>query len=178
MNDANKIILNKYEKEFIDSFGEMYDLHGRSETMGLIFAVLTLKARAPEAGMDQQEIASIIGKSVSTVSRTLNRMVEAKFCTFIEEMNEKYRRERKYFVKTSFRELALDRIKQQIKQILRFKDRLEQIKRNVLENAADENAVNENKDLLDELDALIIIYSQLVEYYEASLGTWIKTLQF
>ncbi|MFX0061077.1 MAG: hypothetical protein ACFFC7_02745 [Candidatus Hermodarchaeota archaeon] len=66
---TKKLILNKHEMEFIEFYGKTLASHGSPETLGQIFALLTLYARNPENGLNQQEIAPIIDTHVSTVSR-------------------------------------------------------------------------------------------------------------
>ncbi|MFX1538281.1 MAG: hypothetical protein ACFFDI_29175, partial [Promethearchaeota archaeon] len=64
----------------INLFGKLFQAHARSEILGRIFALLNLKATSPEKGLDQQQIALLTGRSVSTVSRVLDKMIKMKYC--------------------------------------------------------------------------------------------------
>ncbi|MFX1255760.1 MAG: hypothetical protein ACFFCZ_29415 [Promethearchaeota archaeon] len=125
--------------EFIEFYGKIFSSQGRSETLGQIFALLTLRARNPENGLNQQEIAPIIDTHVSTVSRALAIMVKFGFCNFIEKKSKKNRLERRYYTKSSVKEQMFDRINQEIKENLLRREGLERIKKNIPEEELKDN---------------------------------------
>jgi DNA-binding transcriptional regulator GbsR (MarR family) len=98
--------LSKYETLFINLFGNLYEKRGQIRLLGEIWALLSLKID----GLNQQEIAQFLNKSVSNISRQLKFLVDVKLIGFKEEFNELRRKERKYFVTTNFRQTIIGSI--------------------------------------------------------------------
>ncbi|MFW9856318.1 MAG: hypothetical protein ACFFFG_14795 [Candidatus Thorarchaeota archaeon] len=151
--------LNHNEKDFINSFSRFYELKGRSETLGQVFGLLFLRAPSPERGLSQKEIASLIGKSKSSISRVLDLLLEQQFCTYTLENNENARAERKYFVKGSFRALTIDRTKQTMAQDASLKADLLKIAESI---PGDKNTRNQ------ELAAVITKFCDLIDVLKLS----------
>ncbi|MHA2224818.1 MAG: MarR family transcriptional regulator [Candidatus Hodarchaeales archaeon] len=84
-----------------------------------------------ENGLTQKEIASLIGKSKSSISRILELLVEQGFCNYILEDNEKARAERRYYVKGSFKELTIARTKKSLASNLSLKNDLQLLTENM-----------------------------------------------
>ena len=139
MTETTIIPLNKHEKEFIDCFSEFYELRGRSEALGLVFGTLFLRSLTPDKGMTQKDIATLITKSKSTVSRMLDLLVDQGFCSYNLEENELIRAERRYFIKSSFREITISRTRKSIVENNLLKNNLQNIKDNVSGETIDQN---------------------------------------
>lgn len=101
--------LNLYEKKFIEMYGSLFDEMGRSETQGKIFAYLLLRGNSEVNGLSQEDLAETVNRSVSTVSRVLGDMVKGGLCTVKEAINEKYRRENRYYISKGVYELTKQR---------------------------------------------------------------------
>ncbi|MFX1536922.1 MAG: hypothetical protein ACFFDI_22110 [Promethearchaeota archaeon] len=144
--------------EFIKFYGKTFASQGRSETLGQIVALLTLRARNPGNGLNQQEIAPIIDTHVSTVSRALSIMVNFGFCSFIETKGKKNRLERRYYIKSSVKEQMFDRINQEIKENLLRRDGLERIKKNI-----PEEELKDNQELITVLEEFSAAYKHAAE---------------
>ncbi|MFW9993565.1 MAG: helix-turn-helix domain-containing protein [Candidatus Odinarchaeota archaeon] len=161
---TNGTDLTEYEKAFISLYSQLFALR-RSKNFGRIFTLLFIKARYPERGLDQQEIASYITNnfeqvSVSTVSRTLNKMAEQKYIDFIEEKGNYGRKRQKYFSRASFKEVAMDRLKYNIEEGTYFLAKLEKLKSSI---PAEE--LEGNQELLEFLDQLKEIFEIITELY-------------
>jgi DNA-binding transcriptional regulator GbsR (MarR family) len=131
--------LNQYEMDFINSFSKFYELKNRSETLGQVFGLLFLRSPSPERGLTQKEIASLIGKSKSSISRILDLLIEQQFCTYTLEDNEMARAERRYFIKGSFKELTIDRTKQSRAQDVSLKASLHKITESIPRDEKSQN---------------------------------------
>ncbi|MHA2224685.1 MAG: hypothetical protein ACXAC8_05750 [Candidatus Hodarchaeales archaeon] len=137
----------------------------RSFNFGRIFALMYLKARTKEKGLDQQQITTIINGnfpqkvSVSTVSRTLSKMVKSKYCDYTEESG---RGKRKYFAKTNFTDLAIERIQINIEEGRNLVRSLEEIAEII---QAEDDPVN-YRQLFETINELKTMYLVTQELYE------------
>ncbi|MFX0203812.1 MAG: hypothetical protein ACFFCW_47545 [Candidatus Hodarchaeota archaeon] len=165
MTDNNKAYqLTKYEKTYIDVFGRLYETtYGVPKSIGQIYALLAYKTKSPESGLNQQDIAALIDRSVSTVSRLLNKLVELKYCNYVEELNEQSRRERKYY-QTNIKDLASNRFKFIISQNRLIQAELEKIKAEI-----PTEEVPENKEFIAHLEWLNKMFEQLNNIYKQAV---------
>jgi DNA-binding transcriptional regulator GbsR (MarR family) len=131
--------LTKHEKKYIKMIGEKFSIHGKYETVGRIYALLNLKAKTPNNALNQQEIAHLIGKSVSTVSRTLKNMVSAGYCDYVLENNEQDRAERKYHAKRDFKDFILARFTQSLREWDHLKRELTELTDSISMEESQEN---------------------------------------
>ncbi|MHA2295060.1 MAG: hypothetical protein ACXAEU_14720 [Candidatus Hodarchaeales archaeon] len=134
-------------------------MRGRPKNIGVILALLSLKARSPEFGLDQEEIADLTGKSLSTISRALNDAVELKYCEYKETMNEIFRRERKYYVRTSFKEMVLERLTKTADESKILQDKINKIR-----SSMKEEEITNNNELLEHFDRLDKQATLLIEF--------------
>ena len=144
----------------------------RSKNFGRIFALLSLKANSEERGLDQQEISSYLNKnlrnkdkpttkkksvvSLSTISRTLNKMEQAKYCNSSPSSGR-----RKYYTSVSFKQLTLDRMKYNIQETVEAVNELHKLQDRIFVDESKDNTV-----LLEVLDNLVVVYGALVENYQ------------
>ncbi|MFX0061893.1 MAG: hypothetical protein ACFFC7_06865 [Candidatus Hermodarchaeota archaeon] len=156
--------LTVYEKKYIELFGKLYEKRGQTKALGQVYAVLAYKAQSPENGLEQQEIAAMVDRSVSAVSRLLNKLVEMKFCNFVEEM-DKGRRKRKYYMTVSFKEIAIGRFYQIIKDNLFLREELEKIPKNL-----PKEEIDENKELIEFLERMLTMIDKMNEFYKKAIG--------
>jgi DNA-binding transcriptional regulator GbsR (MarR family) len=133
--------LNQNEEEFIKCFSEFYEMRGRSETLGLVFGILFLRALNPLDGLTQKDITSLIGKSKSTVSRILDLLVDQKFCAYNLEENELTRAERRYYIQGSFKDLTISRTQKSIIENNLLNKNLQKIKDNIPEEEVSQNEI-------------------------------------
>lgn len=161
MAAKSKIRLTKHEKKYIKMIGEKFSIHGKYESVGRIYALLNLKAKTPETALNQQEIAHLIGKSVSTVSRTLKNMVAAGYCNYVLENNEQDRAERKYHAKRDFKDFILARFTQSLREWDHVKNELAE-----LTDSIPKEESQENQTLLKE-----------IKLYEKQIGMACKVLE-
>ena len=147
MTAAMEIQLTEFEMRYISIVGKRFGVHGRSEVMGQIFALLNLRARSSETALSQQVIAKIIGKSLSTVSRTLKRLFQGGYCSYVLEDNEQERAERRYHAKYDYMEFLLARFSTTLKEASLLVDDLIELKHSVPGDRTDED-----KQLLDQID--------------------------
>jgi len=170
--------LTRHEQELVDLFGKLFQLNARPENLGRIFALLSLKAASPENGLDQQQIAFLTGRSLSTVSRVLDKMVRLKYCNYEEDSTtseekqdnlskRKYYPRRRYYIKASYKELTVDAVNQGIAEYSRMKRELEKIRAKVPNEEEDSNS-----DLLTLLDRLTEDFDQLVVAFRRMLELW------
>lgn len=143
-------------------------MRGLSETLGLVFGLLYLKALSPENGLTQKEISALIGKSKSTVSRMLDLLVDQGFCTYNLRDNEMARAERLYFVKGSFKGIAIERVKKSLRENALLKNSLLQVA-----ESASRNGHPDNQELLSRItrfceliDAIILTDKNAIEILE------------
>jgi DNA-binding transcriptional regulator GbsR (MarR family) len=160
--------LNQFEMDFINSFSQFYELRGRSETLGQVFGLLFLRAPSPERGLTQKEIASLIGKSKSSISRILDLLIEQQFCAYALEDNEMARAERRYFVRGSFKELTIDRTKQSMAQDASLKASLQKIT---------ESIPNEEKSRNQDLLSMITQFRELIDILKTTQEKTLEILQ-
>jgi DNA-binding transcriptional regulator GbsR (MarR family) len=142
--------LTEYEKKYIIVVGKRFGVHGRSEVMGQIFALLNLRARSPESAMSQQEIAELIVTSLSTVSRTLKKLVEGGYCSYILEDNELDRAERRYHATYDYKEFILARFAHTLGEARLLVDDLTNLSKSISEDKRKENIY-----LLEQIDRYI-----------------------
>ena len=116
-------------------------MRGQPETLGKIYALLAYKANSQEKGMDQQQIAKLVDRSVSTVSRLLNELETAGFCRYTEIINKSGKRERKYFMLSSTKEIAKKRFRILIEQNEWFIGELSKVNKLVSESGDTEEDV-------------------------------------
>ncbi|TXT64316.1 MAG: hypothetical protein BAJALOKI3v1_230047 [Promethearchaeota archaeon] len=152
------------EKHYIQLFGKLYEKRGFTQTLGQIFAILSYKANNPEEGLDQQEIAEMIDRSVSTASRLLNKLVDLQYCDFVEKINENDRRERKYYMSKSINQIASKRFKYLIKESEELKNNLVRIQNEIPKNQQDKN-----KEISEHLNYLTSQVEKLIEFYSRVL---------
>ncbi|MCY3414336.1 MAG: hypothetical protein INQ03_22005 [Candidatus Heimdallarchaeota archaeon] len=116
--------LTPYEIDFLELYARAFDKTGKTKNMGRIFGLFLLKSRDESHAMDQQEIENYLtysrtknGKtlevsvSLSTVSRTLTDMAKVGYIANYFEEGENNRPIRKYFMKSSLKDMAFDRLK-------------------------------------------------------------------
>ena len=139
MAAKSKIKLTNYEKKYIKMIGEKFSIHGKYESVGRIYALLNLKAKKPEDALNQQEIARLIGKSVSTVSRTLKNMVASGYCDYVLVNNEQDRAERKYHAKRDFKDFILARFTQSLREWDHMKKELSDLTDSIPKEESQEN---------------------------------------
>lgn len=139
MNSRNQIKLTEYERKYIRIVGQGFGVHGRSDVMGQIYALLNLKSKTRETALSQQDIATLIHKSISTVSRTLKKLVQGGYCDYILEDNELERAERRYHAKRDYKELLLARITQSITEAHALVESLTKLSQSIPKERADEN---------------------------------------
>lgn len=164
MADHNQTELSQFERNLLEIFGRYYEKRGMPNALGQIYILLAYKAPNPEAGLDQQYIANIIDRSVSTASRLLNKLVQMGFADYTEEINENDRRERKYYMLADLQEMAANRFQLLI---LENKGLHRQVKR--LEKKAAKANGQKNKELINYLDVLEAQIGKMSQLYEKLL---------
>ncbi|MFX0095914.1 MAG: MarR family transcriptional regulator, partial [Candidatus Hodarchaeota archaeon] len=118
------------------------------------------KARSPETSLNQQEIANLTDISLSTVSRTLTKMVKAGFCDFVGKMNEKGRLEKKFFTKKSVNYVIIERFKLSIKESSIIGANFGKLKENISKKQ------NANPHLINLLETQKEDFELLARFYE------------
>ncbi len=104
----------------------------------MVFGVLVLRALTPEAGLGQNEIAHLVGKSKATISRVLDLLVQNGFCAYnlLETELESTkgtkhkkmgRAQRRYYFDSEFRKISELKLDQQINGVKAIKKDLEKI---------------------------------------------------
>ncbi|MHA2297851.1 MAG: MarR family transcriptional regulator [Candidatus Hodarchaeales archaeon] len=118
--------------------------------------------------MTQKQITFLTDKSKSTVSRALELLVDQGFCDYALEDNERGRAERKYFVKGSFKEVAIARAKKSLTNNNLLKKQLQQI----VESLPGKE-INHNQGLLSRIelfceliDVLVITEEKTIEIFQ------------
>jgi DNA-binding transcriptional regulator GbsR (MarR family) len=152
--------LNIHETKFINVFGELYEKRGQNRFLGKLWSLLFLKAHSPEQGLDQQEIAEYLGRSVSTVSRQLKMLVKLQLVDFIDDSSQevnqqrysprKFYSRRKYYMKTNFQKIISGSIKAMIANSMWFKEKLDSLKIRVQNDPEDNEEIQKN--LIDHID--------------------------
>ena len=150
MSSEPELKLTEYERRYITIVGKRFGVHGRSEVMGQIFALLSLRARSSEDAMSQQEIAGLIGKSLSTISRSLKKLYKGGYCTYVLEDNELDRAERRYHARYDYKEFILARFAHTLGEARLLVEDLTNLMQTVPEEKAEEN-----RHLLEEIDRYI-----------------------
>lgn len=150
MSLARNIKLTKYEWQYINIIGKRFGVQGRSEVMGQIFALLNLRAPTPETAMSQRMISKLLDSSISTVSRTLKKLSKGDYCSYILEVNEEERSERRYHAIYDYKDFILARFRKTLKEPDPLVDDLKHLSQSIPNNKA-----NENKHLLEQIDRYI-----------------------
>ncbi len=140
MSSPRAVKLTEYERKYITIVGKRFGVHGRSEAMGQIFALLNLRARSPETAMSQQEIAELITKSLSTVSRSLKKLLKGGYCNYILEDNELERAERRYHARYDYKEFILARFAHTLGEARLLVDELTNLFHSIPADRMDENS--------------------------------------
>jgi DNA-binding transcriptional regulator GbsR (MarR family) len=156
--------LTTFEKEFIECFQRFYELRGRSDTLGQVFSILFIRAGTSDKGLSQTEISSLLHKSKSSISRALDLIVEQGFCTYRLEDNENERAERKYFIKGSFKQLAISRTERSLRENTSLKKNLEQIRDDIPTSKK-----QKNQDLITQIDNFNNLIDMLIQTDNYSL---------
>ncbi|MBD3404621.1 MAG: winged helix-turn-helix transcriptional regulator [Candidatus Lokiarchaeota archaeon] len=162
---SEKPMVTSFEKQYIETFGEFYESRGMTKILGQVYAILAYKARDADNGLTQQEIADIIDRSVSTASRVLDQLSEMGFCGYIEEINPRGRRERKYYMSSSIKQIAVGRFFKLIKDNIKLENELSQIEESIPKSEKKENRplikhLNEMKESIQMLNSL---YKRMIE---------------
>ncbi|UCH03512.1 MAG: hypothetical protein JSW05_07890, partial [Candidatus Thorarchaeota archaeon] len=100
--------------------------------------------------LSQQEIARLISKSLSTVSRSLKKLFKGGYCTYILEDNELDRAERRYHARYDYKEFILARFAHTLGEASLLVDDLTSLSQSIPEEKA-----QENNHLLEEIDRYI-----------------------
>ncbi|NHJ02950.1 MAG: hypothetical protein EAX86_12510 [Candidatus Heimdallarchaeota archaeon] len=173
-NQTEDYTLSEHEKEFLTLYGKIFEIR-RSNNFGRIFALLTLKARFVENGLDQQEIVDYFNTnfpnnsiSVSTVSRILAKMERSKYCESIPSQARK----RKYFTQANFSQLTIERISYNIKEGEDLILKLQKLANNLTDDEKTKNPY-----LIDVIKNLEQVYEIITEYYKVSLQKIIHQLE-
>ncbi|MFW9995886.1 MAG: hypothetical protein ACFFD4_27855 [Candidatus Odinarchaeota archaeon] len=164
MTGRAEVRLSENEKKVMNLFGQFYVMRGLHRGLGQIFAVLTLKTDSPQNGLDQQTIAEMIGRSVSTASRLLNKFVEMRYCDYTEELNEHKKRERKYYMTTSIKQIAVNRFHRIIREHTYLKNGLSKIRNDIAEEE-----LSSNSTFVKQLELLSRQIDKLNEFFEKAI---------
>ena len=163
--EESKYTLLDHEKRFLELYGTVFELR-RSRNFGRIFALISLKASTEEKGLDQQDIVKYINNNVnddkekislSTVSRTLTKMEKSKYCSSIPSSGKG---RRKYFSGINFSELALDRIRVNVREGSNLLNELDKLKNELPSDNSDE--FNE---FISLINSLAQVYEVVTQYY-------------
>ena len=165
-NSDRKYILLDHEKRFLELYGKAFELR-RSRNFGRIFALLSLKASTEEKGLDQQDIVKFINNnvkddkekiSISTVSRTLNKMEKSKYCSSTPSSGKG---RRKYYSGINFSKLAIDRIEVNVREGSNLLKELDNLKNSLPSDDSDQF-----KEFIVLVDNLKQVYEVVTKYYE------------
>ncbi len=140
MSSKRDTKLTEYERRYVTIVGKRFGVHGRSEVMGQIFALLSLRARSPENAMSQQEIAGLIEKSLSTVSRSLKKLYKGGYCAYVLEDNELDRAERRYHARYDYKEFILARFAHTLGEASLLVEDLTSLSQSIPEERTQENS--------------------------------------
>ncbi|MFW9777702.1 MAG: hypothetical protein ACFFE8_02530 [Candidatus Heimdallarchaeota archaeon] len=128
--------------------------------------------------MNQQEIASYLNNnfhkqvSVSTISRTLKKMYQAKYCSYQEESTG--RRIRKYYAHGSIKDLSIKRFRYSIRESHTLMQELEKIEQDML-NENPPGSEQLLKTIID-LRKMYAILNEIFEDFESALIEKLETL--
>jgi len=147
MSSTNNDAMTVYELKYIEIVGRSFGVHGRSEAMGQIYALLNLRARTPDTAMSQQGIANILEISLSTVSRTLKKLFKGGYCSYILEDNKQERAERRYHAKYDYKEFIIARFTQTLSESNLLVNNLTHLRHSIPDGSADRN-----RQLLEQID--------------------------
>ncbi len=146
--------LTNYEAEYISLWGELYENRGQNEVLGKIWGLLTLKADAPEEGLDQVKISKLLNRSVSTVSRHL------KTLTNMQIISHKDDDVRKYYVSKNFKEISNLRFYASVNEYREAINELSDIK-----NSMSQKEVLENQSLIDTINLTENVLNKISEIF-------------
>lgn len=157
--------LSPFEKQYIETFGRFYESRGMTKIIGQVYAILAYQARDSDNGLTQQEIADMIDRSVSTASRVLDQLTDMGFCGYIEEINDRGRRERKYYMSSSIKEIAVGRFFKLIKDNIRLENDLNQIRESIpkSERKANRQLLQHLDEMKESIEMLNILYKRMIE---------------
>ena len=144
-------------------------MRGQIRTQGRIWGLIFLKKSTP---LNQQQIALLLGLSVSTVSRNLKILQNLHLIDFIEEnlnndtneslLARKYYSRRRYFIKTEIKDLIKYSIQAIINNSMRFRKELFTLQNKLEKTGEENNKVNRNLiDNIDEIDNRITILNKI-----------------
>ncbi|WP_455463335.1 hypothetical protein [Candidatus Hodarchaeum mangrovi] len=165
------IKLSKYEKKFIELYGDLFTLRERSKNFGRIFSLLILKATEENHGLTQDQIVECLIKnglvpniSQSTVSRTLKQLRKNQYC---QSVGHNVREKQKYFTKKSFHDLAFDLIQRNIvdgkKVIISMNDLKNEIPDELKDQSETQNLLFKIEDIVDYFEFITQVYLDLLE---------------
>lgn len=152
--------LSATEQEYLEIYADLYKKRGQSPVLGKIFGLLLYRAKSMEEGMDQQKIAELVDRSVSTVSRLLVDMEKMGLVSYTEVFNEKKRRERKYYMANSIRDITAKRFQVLIAEVHSFNKKVQELRK---------RHPGEDPDLSKHLDHLGKDNQFLLELYQKVL---------
>ncbi|MHA2218154.1 MAG: helix-turn-helix domain-containing protein [Candidatus Hodarchaeales archaeon] len=137
----------------------------------MVFGVLVLRTLTPEAGLGQNEIANLVGKSKATVSRVLDSLVQNGFCAYnIKGTKQKKmgRAQRRYFFDSEFRKISELKLDQQINGVKAIKTDLERIKGEIstLEIKNHQEFFSSAERLNSALEMWLLAYQEMKEIFQ------------
>ena len=159
-----QLSLSKEEKRYINLFGDYYEKRGLPRAMGQIYSVLAYKAQSPEQGMTQKDIALLVDRSVSAVSRLLNSLVEMGLGLYTEQVNERGRRERRYYLAASIADITVQRLGIILLQNVNLHESITKI----LEQMTG-SSIEKNKELVDHLTQMQQMIKAVNKFYEGAI---------
>lgn len=163
---SKKLTLTIFEKQYLNLFGDLYEKRGFPKALGQIYALLALKANTPEDGLVQQDIAKLIDRSVSAVSRLLTKLAEMKYCEYVEVINPNKKRERKYYMRLSMKDIALRRINLIIDENDELKNSL-----NLIIDKIGSQEKKEQAEFIDFIKSMSLQIVKLRAFYEKTIDT-------
>jgi DNA-binding transcriptional regulator GbsR (MarR family) len=162
--DVKQLSLSKEEKRYINLFGEYYEKRGLPHAMGQIYSVLAYKARTPEEGMTQRDIAQLVDRSVSAVSRLLNSLVEMGLGLYTEKVNERGRRERRYYLAASIADITVQRLGIILLQNVNLHESISKII-----DQMSGTSIKKNKELVNHLTQMQEMIKAVNKFYEDAI---------
>jgi predicted transcriptional regulator len=171
--------LTRHEKEYIKCLGDFFKLNYLSRSEGMVFGVLVLRALTPEAGLGQNEIANLVGKSKATVSRVLDSLVQSGFCAYnlIEtelksakgsKQKRMGRAQRRYYFDSEFQKISELKLDEQINGVKTIKANLENIKADVstTETTNHQEFFSSAERLNSALEKWLLAYQKMKEIFQ------------
>lgn len=154
--------LDKYEKEYIEIWGRLYESRGQVKLLGKIWGLLSLKADSPENGLEQNEIVEYLQSSLSSVSRYLKKLVEMNAVKYIDQKNEK---NRIYYTGRNFQQITKTRFTASINEYTFILTKLEEIRSGI---PSDEK--ENNFELITQIDQIEIVFRNVNNIFRTILG--------